>query len=450
MIKNIFIFTSLIFVNILTIMPAHAQDKVVIDEIIAVVGNSAVLESELIAEKNQFKAQGIDLGENPLCALLNDVIYQKLLYNQAVIDSVEVSPMQIEQELERRLRFFIQQIGSRERLEAYYGMSIDEIKDDFRDMVKEQILSQMMEQDIGQNIRVSPSEVRAFYNKLPEDSIPIVEMELQLAHIVKEPPIRDEEIERIKSSLNEYRERVLKGERFNTLAILYSDDAGSARRGGELGFYSRGELFPEFEAVAFSLKPGEVSEIVETQAGYHIVQMIERRGEQVNVRHILIQPKVMPQDLLKVRNELDSIRNLVNNGVMTFAEAAEKFSDHPTKANRGLMINPYTGTTRFKSDEIESRLMFALDKMEAGEISDPMPMQTDEGKDALRIVKIVERIEPHKATLRGDYDFVQKLVLNQKRRKAVQNWIHEKLPSTYIFVHPKYHECSFEINWLKE
>ncbi len=451
MVKSIFLFLSItIGLTILkTSVSTYSQDKVPIDKIVAVVGNSAVLESELIAEMMQFEAQGISLGDNPMCELLNDVLYQKLLYNQAVVDSVEVSEAQVEQELERRIRFFIQQIGSRERLEEYYGMSIEEIKDDFRDMIREQLVSQSMERVISEGVRATPSEVRAFYNSLPEDSIPIVEMELQLAHIVRKPPVREEEIQRVKQSLTEYRERVLQGERFSTLAILYSEDPGSARRGGELGFYGRGELFPEFEAVAFGLRPGEVSEIVETQAGFHIIQLIERRGEMVNVRHILLQPRVLSSDIQKVRNELDSIRNLVLNNEMSFAEAALEFSEHPSKTNRGVMINPYTGTNRFKSDEMEPRLFFKLNEMEVDQITEPMPKQTEDGKEAFRIIKIIDRREPQKASLSQDYDYIQKIVLNKKRHKVIKEWINDKIPSTYIYIHPKYQDCEFEINWLK-
>lgn len=446
-------FKAILFFLIFIICGSSAlisQEKVVIDEVVAVVGNSSVLESQLISEKKQLDAQGVPLGEQPYCELLNDILYQKLLYNQALVDSIEVGEMQVEQEMERRIRFFIQQIGSREKLEAYYGMSVDEIKDDFRDMVKEQLTSQAMEEDISKNVRVTPAEVREFYNNLHPDSIPIVEMELQLAQIVKKPEIKEEEIERITQSLNEYRERVLKGESFKTLAILYSDDPGSARKGGELGFYGRGELFPQFEAVAFNLKPGEVSDVVETDAGYHIIQMIERRGELINVRHILLQPKIASQDLIKAKNELDSIKNLVENNEMTFADAARKFSDDKSASNDGLIINPYTNTTRFKSGEIEKNLFMAVNELEEGEMTEPIPMQTEDGKQAFRIVKVVNRVEPHAATIKEDYDFIYQMVLEGKKRKAIYKWIDSKLQSTYIFIHPKYDYCDFDVNWTKK
>jgi len=428
---------------------AVSQEKVIVDQVVAIVGNSAILESDIFNQRRQLQGQGVDLGPNPECLILDDVLYQKLLYNQAILDSLEVSDEQVEQVLERRLRFFIQQIGSREKLEAYYGKSIEELKDEFRDIVREQELSQQMEAKITRNVSVTPSEVRNFFNRLPKDSIPMVESEIIMAEIVKKPPVQPEEIANVKNRLEEFRQRVIRGDNFSTLAVLYSEDPGSARRGGELGFFGRGELYPEFEAAAFSLRPGEISEIVETQAGYHIIQMIERRGEQFNVRHILLQPKVSPLDLIAARQQLDSIRTIINNGEMTFAEAAIKFSDDPSRINQGLMINPFTGTNRFRSEEVEPNLFFVIDRMEVGEVSSPVGMMTEEGQQAFRIVKLISRTEPHLANLQQDYDFIQQLALQEKKRKATFEWISRRLPNTYVFIYNKYHGCEFELDWLK-
>ena len=435
----------------LTVFPVitFAQSRVVIDQVIGVVGNSAILESDVINQQRQLEAQGIDFGINPDCAILDDVLYQKLLFNQAQLDSIEVADDQVEQVLDRRIRFFIQQIGSRERLEAYYGKTIDELKDEFRELIREQELSQRMEAKITENINVTPSEVRRFFNSLPEDSIPMVESEWVMAKIVKEPPIPKEEIDLVKERLEEFRQRILQGESFSTLAILYSEDPGSARRGGELGFHQRGDLFHEFEAVAYGLRPGEVSEIVETQAGYHIIQMIERRGEQINVRHLLLMAKASPSDLAKARNELDSIRNLIITGDMTFEEAVEKFSDDPNKINQGLMVNPYTGTNRFRTEEMEPALFFAVDKLEVGEITEPIPMMSEDGKQAFRLVKLISRIEPHRANLQDDYDLIQNLALQQKQRRAIQSWINRRLSSTYVFIHDNYQHCEFDFEWVR-
>lgn len=423
------------------------QEPVVIDQVVAVVGNSAILKSDLYNQQRQMESQGMTFGSDPLCELLDEMLYQKLLYNEAINDSVEVSDQQVEQVLDRRLRFFIQQIGSREQLEAYYGKSIEELKDEFRPLVREQEMSQMMESKITRNVRVTPSEVRAFYNDIPEDEIPTVESEIEMAQIVIKPPVDPEEIADTKRRLNEIRDRILGGESFNTMAILYSDDPGSARRGGELGFHSRGELFPEFEATAFSLRPGEVSEIIETQAGFHIIQLIERRGEQINVRHILMQPKISPDQLSRARNKLDSIRQLIQSEEMTFEDAAKEFSDDPGKMSGGVMINPYTNTTRFKNDEVEPNLFFEVDKLDVGEITRPIPMMTEDGKQAFRIVKLLHRIEAHSATLEGDYDFVQQLALNEKKRKKIMNWVESRIEKTYLLINEQYRDCEFSVQW---
>ncbi len=447
--KNFQISIVSFFAVIFFASPVVSQEKVIIDQVIAVVGNSAILESDIVNQRRQLQGQGIDLGPNPDCTLLDDMLFQKLLYNQALLDSLEVSDEQIEQVLDRRLRYFIAQIGSRERLEAYYGKTLDELKEEFRDIVREQELSQQMEAKITRNVAVTPSEVRSFFDRLPEDSIPMVESEIVMGQIVKMPPVQPEEIASVRNRLEEFRQRVINGENFSTLAILYSEDPGSARRGGELGFFGRGELYPEFEAAAFGLRPGEMSEIVETQAGFHLIQMIERRGEQFNVRHILLQPKVSPVDLMAARQELDSIRTLIMNGEMTFEEAAWRFSDDPGKINQGLMINPYTGTTRFRTEEIEPNLFFVIDRLEVGEISSPVGMVTEEGQQAFRIVKLISRTEPHRANLQQDYDFIQQLALEEKKRRAIQAWINRRLPNTYVFVHERFRDCDFELDWVK-
>ncbi|MFN3557516.1 MAG: peptidylprolyl isomerase [Bacteroidales bacterium] len=424
-----------------------AQDRVVIDQVVAVVGNSAILRSDLFNQQRQLESQGVRFGPNAACDILDDMLYQKLLFNQALLDSVEVSDLQVEQILERRLRFFIQQIGSREQLEAYYGKTIDELKDEFRPMVREQELSQIMESRITRNVRVTPSEVRRFFHNFHPDSIPTVESEMEMAQIVIKPAIDPEEKAHTRNRLNEFRDRILRGESFSTLAILYSEDPGSARRGGELGFHGRGELFTEFEATAFGLRPGEVSEVIETPAGYHIIQLIERRGEQINVRHILLQPKVSPLQLSEARSRLDSIRRVINNGEITWQEAALKFSDDPGKINGGAMINPFTNTTRFKVDEIDRNLFFAVDRLETGQISVPMPMMTEEGQQAFRIVKLTSRRDARVASLEGDYDFIQQLALEQKKMRVVQDWIRARVGNTYVFIHENYRNCNFSIRW---
>lgn len=434
---------------VLTQTGVFAQKGAVIDQVIAIVGGKAILKSDLESQILQIKAQGMALPGNPHCVVLEDMLFQKLLYNQAMIDSVTVSDDQVESVLERRLRFFIQQIGSREKLEAYYGKTIDELKDEFREIIREQELSQQMQQNITKNVRISPTEVRQFFRSLPEDSIPMIDSELELAQILIIPPVSLAEKNEVKDRLEQYRNRILKGESFSTLAILYSEDPGSARKGGELGFYGRGELYPEFEAVAFGLKPGEISEVLETKAGFHIIQMIERRGELINVRHILLQPKNNPYDMVNARNRLDSIANLVRNGEMTFAQAALQFSDDPGKINEGLLINPYTGNARFKPDQIEPSLFFAVDKLEKGQITGPLPTMTEDGKQAFRIVMVRKRTLPHKANLEEDYDYLQQLALEHKKRNAMNDWAERRIASTYVHIIEEFRSCDFDYNWIK-
>lgn len=446
-------FLTYVFLAVLPVLfgsqyRAHSQDRVVIEEVIAVIGNSAILSSDVFEQRRMLEAQGIDLGRDPGCLILNDIMFQKLLYNQAMIDSIEVSESMVEQEIERRLRFFIQQIGSRERLEEYYGKSLDELREEFREPIREQQISRRMEAEITRHVSVTPSEVRAFFEGLAEDEVPMVESELSLAKILLEPPLQEHEVEAVREQLNGFRQRVLDGESFSTLAILYSEDPGSARRGGELGFYSRGELQPEFEAVAFQLRPGEVSEIVETRFGFHIIQLISRRGEQVNVRHILMRPRISPEVEEQTRNKLDSLRRVIMRGDITFREAARRHSDHPGGRSGGQMINPYTGTTRFRSEEIEPNLFFLVDRLEVGQISRPIQTMTEDGNPAFKIVTVRDRVEAHRANMEQDYDFIQNLALQQKKQEAVKRWAQRRLQSTYVYLHDDYRDCTFEINWL--
>jgi len=430
-------------------LAAFSQTGVVVDQVIAVVGNSAILKSDILNQRRQLQGQGVEIGDAPECIIMDDMLFQKLLFNQAIIDSVIVSDEQVEQVLDRRLRFFIQQIGSRERLEAYYGKSIDEIKDEFREVIREQEMARMMESQITQNLRVTPSEVREFFRRIPQDSIPLIETEIILAQIVKKPPVSQQEKDNVKSQLEEYRQRIIRGTSFATLAILYSEDPGSARRGGELGFFGRGELYPEFEAAAFTLRPGELSEIVETQAGFHIIQMIERRGEQFNVRHLLLRPKVSPIELNAARQQLDSLRNVIEQGQMTFEEAALQFSDDPGRINQGLMVNPVTGTNRFRPEDIDPNLFFVVDRMTVGSVSAPVGFTNEEDQQAFRLVKLVQRTEPRVANIQQDYDFIQQLALQEKRRRAILSWVKTRLPNTFVFIHESFRHCDYELDWLR-
>jgi len=429
---------------------AKAQQKQVIDQVAAVVGKNVILQSDIENQYIQYRLQrGISgSAETIRCQILEDLLFQKLMLNQAEIDSVEVTDVQINQEMERRLRYFINELGSQEKLEAYYNKSINEIKNELRRLVKDQMLVQEVQNDIMNSVEVTPSEIKNYYRTMPSDSIPMVNTEYEIAQIVKKPPISIDEKLKVKERLFDLRKRILAGERFSTLAVLYSEDPGSARKGGELGFYGRGELYPEFEAVAFKLKDGEISEIVETEAGFHIIQMIERRGEYVNVRHILLMAKVSPVALEKAKNELDTIATQIRSGELSFEEAVEKYSDYEGKS--GLLLNPYTGSTLFEADDLDQQVSFVIDKLQPGELSDPVPMITEEGKDAYRLLMLKRKTTPHKANLRDDYNRIQAWALQKKKQEAVDNWIREKSNSAYVRINENFTDCDFDYNWKNE
>jgi peptidyl-prolyl cis-trans isomerase SurA len=428
---------------------AVSQEEQIIDQVVAVVGKSIVLESDIQNQYLNARLQGRIRGAatEMRCNILEDILYQKLMVTQAEVDSLEVNEVQVEAELDRRLGTFIQQFGSQEKLEQYYGKTLTEIKDELRDVVGEQMLAQQVQQSIVADVTVTPSEIRSFYRSIPKDSLPLIKTEYKIAEIVKMPPVNIEEKLRVKEQLLDLRKRILKGESFSTLAVLYSQDPGSASKGGELGFYGRGQLYHEFEAVAYKLKEGEISNVVETEAGYHIIQLIERKGDYVNVRHILLIPKVSPSDLLKARTLLDSVAQLIRADSITFERAVELYSDGEDKNSGGLLINPYTGSTTFEAEQLEPQVSFVIEKMEVGDISNPVPMKTEKQKDAYRIIKLLEKTQPHRANLKTDYPRIQEWALADKKGKAIDKWINNKAKQTYVRVIDQYKTCDFKHNW---
>ncbi len=427
----------------------QAQEGMVIDQVVAVVGRNIILQSDIENQYIQYRLQrGISgTAEEIRCQILEDLLFQKLLLNQAEVDSITVTSVQVEMEMERRLRFFISELGSQERLEAYYNKSINEIKNELRRLVQDQMLVEQVQMGIMSKVQVTPSEVRAFFRSIPKDSIPMVNTEYEIAHIIKKPPISIDEKLAVRERLNGIRQRILAGERFSTMAILYSEDPGSARKGGELGLYGRGELFPEFEAVAFRLRDGEISEIVETEAGFHILQLIERRGEYVNVRHILLSAKPSPENLEAARLELDSIAELIRGGELSFQEAVRKFSDEENKTDKGMLLNPYTGGIRFEAEQLDPQVSFVIDRLQVGEISNAVPMKTEDGKDAFRLLMLKHKTEPHIANLRDDYNRIQGWALGKKRQEALDKWIQNKSKTAFISIIDDFKTCNFQFTW---
>lgn len=439
---------------LLIILGATAQDDppagTVIDEVVAVVGKNYILLSDIEGQYIQMKMQGdVRKSESATkCEILEGLLFEKLLLHQAALDSVEVSPEEVDAEIDQRMRYFIQQFGSQEKLEKYYGKTVTEFRTELRQIMTEKLMVQKVQSSITQNTRVSPSEVKSFYKKMPKDSIPLISSEVVVAQIVKKPPISFQEKFEVKERLRKMRERVLKGESFEALAVMYSEDPGSAKQGGDIGLHGRGELYPEFEAVAFKMKPGDVSDIVESEAGYHIIQGVERRGDFVRVRHILIKPKVSPVELAEARNFLDSIAQLIRQDSITFEDAVQKFSTDASKVNGGILINPNSGRTQWSVDELDPKVFFIIDKMSVNEISTPILMQDEKGEDAYRILQLKSRSQPHRANLEEDYDYIQNLAMQMKQQETIIEWIKNNAKKSYININEKYDDCAFEQSWF--
>ncbi|MCB9187262.1 MAG: peptidylprolyl isomerase [Flavobacteriales bacterium] len=432
---------------------AFAQEPQSIDRIIAVVGGNITLQSELETQYLQMLSSGYEPDDDSRCILFEELLYGNLLLHRAKVDSLEVSDGEVEDELNRRLEYFISQLGSQEKLEEYYEKSILEIKDEFRELIKEQLLSQRMQQEITGDIKVTPAETRAFFNKIPKDSLPYVNTQIELGRIMRRPIITKEQKATAKAKAEELRQRVIGGESFRALAILYSEDPGSSKSGGDLGFFERGMMVPEFDAVAFRLKEDSVSEVFQTNYGYHFMEMLERRGEQVNVRHILIKPKSSDEDLEKARVFLDSLREVITDGKITFAEAAEKYSDdEESKLNGGMMFNPMTGAPYFDMDQlgsIDQRLVFSIENMKPGDISKAARSQSPDGKESYNLYYLKSRTEPHVANMKDDYQRIQQAALAEKKNKTIEKWINDKAAQTYIRIDDAYMDCPFAHRWNK-
>ena len=419
----------------------------VIDGVEAIIGNEIILTSDIETQYQQYLAQGYTNRGEIKCRIIEDLLYQKLLLNQAKIDSLEISEQEIESELEKRIRYFVGQVGSKEKLEEFYGKSIIQIKSEFRDLINDQLLSQRMQGGITAGVKVTPSEVKTYFNNLAKDSLPTVEAEVEISQIVLKPEISVEEKERIKNKLETFKERIIKGEDFKVLATLYSDDPGSAKNGGELGFVGRGDLVPAFEAAAYKLKGDELSDIIKSEFGYHIIQLIERRGEQINVRHILLKPKVSSTQLMELKSEIEDIAKQIADGKLTFEKAALDFSDDESKNNEGLLINPNSGSSMFIMKDLDPTLYFVIEKMSENEISAPMIMQTDDGRKAYRLIKLRKKTIAHTANLTEDYDKIRNVTLSEKKQETINDWLEEKIAKTYIKLGDSLKDCTFDQKW---
>ena len=426
-----------------------AQAQKTIEGVAAVVGGKIVLHSAIESQYMQMKAQGYEGEEKKLkCQIFEELLYQKLLANQAEVDSIEVSDVDINDAIEQRIRYFVSQIGSEQKLAEYFGKSISELKEEFKPVFREQMLAQRMEGRIASDVKATPEDVRKFYNAIPQDSLPMLPMEIQISQIVLYPKVEKTEKERIEKKLLDFKKRVDGGEDFKFLATLYSEDEGSAKNGGELGFMGRGVLVPEFEAVAYRLQEGAISDVVKTKFGFHVIQMIARRGEQINVRHILIKPTVSATAMERARTQLDSIINLVSIDSLTFEEAAYKFSQDDSKNNGGKMINPQTATSGFTPEELDPTLAFSIDKLVVNEISKATRFTSKDKRQGCRVLRLDKKTEPHRANLKDDYDRIQTVAQQDLKSKASEKWVVEKIAETYIDIKLDM-GCDWNNKWKK-
>ena len=450
----------LFFGLLLFSLPIMAQNREpqVIDKIAAVVGKNIVLQSDIENQYLQYRLNGMTGSAQAMrCQILEDLLLQKLMLNQAEMDSITVTDDRVEASMNQKLRYFISRMGSQEKLEAYFNKSISEIKDELRKAEKDHMLQEQVQASIMENVVVTPKEVRNFFLNIPADSIPMVDAAYEIVQIVKRPPVSLDEKLQVKERLYQIRKRILDGESsFSTMAVLYSQDPGSASNGGELGFAGKGVYATEFENVAFNLRDGEISDVVETEFGFHIIQLIERKGETINCRHILLTAKVPVEALEKAQNELDSVAQLVRNGDMTFEEACLKFSDDDTKNNGGYLTNPITGGNNISMSDLAElgeefpefkNLSFVISRLDVDEISDPVPMTTEDGKDAFRLVMVKKKTEAHQANLKDDYSLIQSWALSMKKREALGKWIADKAAKAYIRIADNFCKCEFYYDW---
>lgn len=419
----------------------------VIDEVIWVVGDECILRSEVEQERKRMLYQGQKIDGDPYAVIPEQMAIQKLFINQAVLDSIEVSDEQVDQQVEAQINMFIQQIGSREKLEEYMEKSLSEIRSEFRTTIKNQSIVQQMRNKLTEDVTPTPSEVRAYYERLPKDSVPFVQTQVEVQIITLQPKIPQQVIDGIKNRLRDYTQRVLNGEsEFSTLAILYSEDPGSAPLGGELGFKSRNAFVPEFSAAAFQLSdPKKVSKIVETEFGFHIIQLIERRGDRANFRHILLTPRVSSKELNDARGTLDTIRMELGEGKYPFEEAARFLSsDKSTRNSSGLMTSDRTGTARQFMDELPSEVARVVSNMKVGDISQPFTMKDPKtGRDQVAIIKLKNRIEGHKATYYEDYQTIKDLYQQYLEEQLIDEFIRTKQKETYCKIKPGWENFDF-------
>ncbi len=430
-------------------VPSYGQ---IVDGITAIVGDEIILLSELESMVLTQRSMG---DRTPIarlrCELLEDLMIQKLFLDQARIDSIIITQDEVDRELEMRLNDFVLRAGSEENLEQYYNKSMIEIKRDLRKMMSNDILTRSVQQNIAAGISTTPSDVKKFYNSIPEDSIPLLPAEVEISIIQIDPPNLEENKLEVRQKLLDLRRRIIAGESFRALAILYSEDDGTATRGGELGFTTRANLDKAYADEAYSLKKNAVSRIIESAYGYHIIELIDRNGEMVNTRHILMRPKVKPDEAIEANARLDSIANLIRNDSLKFETAAYMFStDKDSKINGGKFVNPQSRSNVVAIESLPPDVYQVVRDLKIGEISEAFKSTNDEGKTVFKIVRLDKQTAPHKANLKDDFNYLSELAIGTKRAGKYRSWVEDKMEITYIKISDDFRTCNFaNKGWLK-
>lgn len=422
-----------------------------VDKVVAIVGDKIILQSDVDDRVLEYENEKVADTGGIKCKVLEDLMYEKLLLIEAEKDTtITVSDDQVEQEFDKRINYYINEFGSKEAFEKWYGKTVDQYKEELKPDVRDLLMAQQMRSKVLEGITISPEDVQKYYESLPPDSIPDVNAQEEVAQIVKLATLTPEEKQIAKDKCEELRQKVLNGEDMAALAVLYSGDPGSAKNGGEYKNVRKGEFVPEFEKVAYSLKDGEISPVFETQYGYHFIQLIHRHGELVDLRHILIVPQVSNEDMDKCMEKLDTIENLIKKDSISFSDAAAKYSDDKnSKYNGGLITNPQTGLSKWDMTQLGELDLTYTTYMNPGDISDPEIYNSPDAKRGYRIVLLKSRTKPHKANLKDDYQMIQGAALAKKQQKVINDWINRKLKEgVYIHIDNSYQNCKYQNNWL--
>ena len=444
--------TSLTVALAAVALAALAANNNIVEEVAWMVGDQPIYKSEIEEAYQQMLYEKTPINGDPYCIIPEQLALEKLFLHQADIDTVEVQESMVTQAVEQRINYLISNLGSKEKVEEYFRKPLAEFRQQMSESMRNQYRVQEVQRNISKDLKVTPSDVRRYFSSLPEDSIPFIPMQVEAEIISVNPKIPQQEIDDVKARLRDYADRVNRGEsEFSTLAILYSED-GSSVRGGEIGFMGRGHLEPEYAAVAFNLNdPKKVSKIVETQYGYHIIQLIEKRGDRINTRHILLRPKVSDSELTNSLNRLDSLRTEINNGKFTFEEATVVSQDKDTRNNHGQMVNPENNTIRFEMSQLPQEVAKKISTMEVGDISEAFVMKDPKrDRDIVALVKLTARIPAHKANLSDDYQVIRGMYENAAKQKMVDEWIQKKINDTYVRIEDNWVDCEFRNpGWIK-